>query len=109
MKLTVSNPTRQDFVNALTGPQLAHIFTEAGASALYDYYSDLSYQTGEEFYLDRDAIRDQWTEWSYDHIISYMDNCGDGSCVIDKWLSVNREHWIRVQSESYVGYVITRN
>jgi len=109
MTLTVSKPTRQDFVNALTGWQVDYAFTQHGASALYDYYSDLSDQTGEELYIDRDAICEQWMERSIDEVFKHMIYCGDVSCVIEEWLSANHEHYIRVQNGSHVGFVVTRN
>ena len=109
MTLTVSKPTRQDFVNAFTGFPFGYIFTEAGASALYDYYSDLSDQTGEEFYIDRDAIHRDWVEWSIDDVVEHIVNCGDHPAPVEEWLSANHEHHIRIQSGSYTGFVFTRN
>ena len=118
MKLTVSKPTRQDFVNALTGRDRAFAFTEAGASALYDYYSDLSDQTGEEFYIDCDAIREQWVEMPIGDDVELIVNSGDHPVPVEEWLSANHEHYIRIQSGSYeaqtfdcyrTGFVFTCN
>ena len=123
MTLAVSSIHPQEFINALTGFPLPAIFTAAGASALYDYYSDLSDQTGEEFYIDRDAIFRQWTEWSIDDLheliiqSGYYSRYGYTVREVEEWLSVHREHHIRYEVTTFIEssafsstfFVFTRN
>jgi len=63
-----------DFIDSLTSDEYAS-FTYSGASALYDYLTDLEEDIGEDIQFDRIAIRCDYSEYkTLDEILNQYDN-----------------------------------
>ena len=63
-----------EFIDKLTNDEYAS-FTYYGASALYDYLTDLEEDIGEEIQFDRVAIRCDYSEYkTLDEILNQYDN-----------------------------------
>lgn len=59
--------SRSQFIDALLKDENSD-FSYESANMLYDHYWDLAEATGETFYLDRVAIRCEWTEYTEDEL-----------------------------------------
>ena len=63
-----------EFINTLTNDEYAS-FTYNGASALYQYLTDLEEDLGEEIQFDKVAIRCDYSEYdTLDEILNQYDN-----------------------------------
>jgi len=63
-----------EFIDSLTNDEYA-CFTYSGASALYDYLTDLEEDMGKEIKFDRIAIRCDYSEYkTLDEILNQYDN-----------------------------------
>lgn len=62
--------SRSEFIDELLSDPNSD-YSHESADMLYDHYWDLAQETGETFYLDRVAIRCEWSEWTEDELRGY--------------------------------------
>ena len=70
----ITTVTKSQFIDNLLADEFAS-WTYEDADALFDYYEDFSFGTGEDVELDRVALRCEWTKAdSIDEVIEDYDS-----------------------------------
>jgi hypothetical protein len=67
--MIVEEVTRNEWIDAFVIGRCEEAdFSYEAADALYDHYSDIADETGENVYLDRAAVRCFWVEYTEDEV-----------------------------------------